>query len=78
MAKKFDVVCVVGEYNGKKKYKNVGMVNENTEGHLSLKLDHPVTVDDEGKVVSWFMFFEPKPRDNQDNGGNDDSGEIPF
>jgi len=73
MAKKFDVVCIVGEYNGKKKYKNVGMVNENAEGRLSLKLDHPVTVDDEGKVVSWFSFFEPRPKENEDDGGD-----IPF
>ena len=64
MAKKYDVVAVTGEYQKdgetKKRYRNVGMVNENAEGHLSLHLDHPVTVDDEGKVVAWFSFFEPK------------------
>lgn len=67
MAKKYDVVAITGEYQKdgqtKKRYKNVGFINENAEGHLSLKLDHPVTVDDEGKVVNWFGLFEPKQKD---------------
>ena len=63
MAKKYDVVCITGEYgDGKKRYKNVGFVNENDKGHLSIKLDHLVTVADDGKTVNWFQLFEPKEK----------------
>lgn len=67
MAKKFDIVAVTGTYEKdgetRKRYKNVGFVNENKEGHLSIKMDHLVTVDDDGKTVNWFGLFEPKPKE---------------
>ena len=69
MAKKYDVVAITGEYEKegekKKRYRNVGMINENAEGHLSLHLDHLVTVDDDGKPVSWFGLFEPKEKEKE-------------
>ena len=69
MAKKYDIVAILGEYEKdgekKKRYKNVGFVNENKEGHLSIKLDHLVTVDDDGKTVSWFGLFEPRDSQSQ-------------
>lgn len=73
MAKKFDIVCITGEYEGKKKYKNVGFVNENDKGHLSIKMDHLVTVDDDGKTVNWFSLFEPREK-GQAGGGSESSG----
>ena len=76
MGKKFDVVAVTGKHNGKKKYKNVGMINESKEGYLSLKLDHPVTVDDEGKVVCWFNLFEPKEKPQGNN--QEEENDLPF
>jgi single-strand DNA-binding protein len=73
MAKKYDVVAIVGSYEKdgetKKRYKNVGMVNENDKGNLSLLLTHPITIDDEGKVVQWLGLYEPQ---------NKDSNEIPY
>ena len=71
MAKKFDVVAIVGEYQKdgetKKRYKNVGMVNENDKGNLSLLLTHPITIDDEGKVVQWLGLYESKDKDDDIN-----------
>lgn len=82
MAKKYDVVAVTGSYmkdgQEKKRYKNVGMINENAEGHLSLHLDHPVTVDDEGKVVAWFSLFEPKERQPGPNSQSMRNDDIDF
>lgn len=66
MGKKYDVVAVTGSYQKegqeKLKYKNIGVVIE-TEKGLRLKLETPVVLDDEGKVVQWFGLYEPK--DNQ-------------
>ena len=67
MAKKYDVVAVVGEYesHGEKKaaYRNVGAVFEK-EGKFYLKLTHLVTVhEDSGQVVNFFSLFEPKKRE---------------
>lgn len=85
MAKKYDIVAITGEYNGKKRYKNVGFVNESKEGYLSIKLDHLVTVDDEGKTVQWFNLFEPREQGSQGNNQAqsgpqdfDDDDDIPF
>ena len=71
MAKKFDVVAIIGEYQKdgetKKRYKNVGIVNENDKGNLSLLLTHPITIDDEGKVVQWLGLYETKDKDDDIN-----------
>ena len=67
MAKVYDIVARVGEYDGKGKFKNVGLVNKNDKGHLSIRLDHPITIDDDGNVVQWYSLFEPKPRDNKED-----------
>lgn len=80
--KKYDVVAIVGSYtdrNGqeKLKYKNVGMVNESDKG-LSIMIDTPVVIDDEGKVVKWFKLYEPKPKTQNAASGGDLSDGIPF
>jgi hypothetical protein len=78
MSKKYDIVAVVGEYDGKKKYKNVGFVNENDKGYLSIKMDHLVTVDDEGKTVNWFSLFEPREKSSTASSGDDVDDDINF
>lgn len=61
---KYEAVATVGEYqdksgNTKKRYQRVGVVFENDEGHLSLKMDAvPVGPDWSG----WVNFYEPKQR----------------
>jgi hypothetical protein len=65
MAKVYDIVARVGEYEGKGKFKNVGLVNKNDKGHLSIRLDHPITIDDDGNVVQWYSLFEPREREEK-------------
>jgi len=84
MAKIYDVVAVTGSYTKdgqeKKRYKNVGFINKNNDGHLSLKLDHLVTVDDDSKTINWFSLFEAegqsKPKKEVNNDMEDE--DIPF
>lgn len=63
MPKVYDICARVGEYEGKGKFKNVGLVNKNDKGHLSIRLDHPITIDEEGNVVQWYSLFEPKKKE---------------
>lgn len=84
MAKIYDVVARIGEYDGKGKFKNVGMINKNKEGHLSLLLTHPLTINDDGQVVQWYSLFEPKEKDqpgpNSQSMQEDDfeDDDVPF
>ncbi len=76
MAKKYDVVAVVGEYTDKqgqqkKRYMNVGAVMSNDNGFYMLldKSFNPAGLAEPGKSSIIFSMFEPKPRDNQQHSG---------
>lgn len=76
--KKYDLVVKVGEYNGKGKYKNVGVMLEGERGPYILldRTFNPAGVpsDRESIVVS---MFEPKGKaDGAHNNLDDDR--IPF
>ena len=81
MAKKYDVVAVVGEKkDGKPMWKNFGAVFE-TERGLAMKLDSmPIAKDFDG----WFKFFEPNdggqraPAKPQPKGDEEFNDSIPF
>jgi len=72
MAKKYDIVCTVGEYkdnNGdtKKRYLNVGAIMSNDNGHYMLldKTFNPAGLAEAGKSAIILSLFEPKPREGQ-------------
>lgn len=82
MKKIYDVVAYLGkDKNDKAINKNVGVVLEDDKGYKKLKLNHQVTTDNEGKVVSWFNLYESNnsqgQRNDQPHEGLDDS-QIPF
>lgn len=63
--KRFDAAVSTGEYtdrdgNQKKRWQNVGVVFENDNGQLSLKLE---TIPVGPGWSGWINFFEPKERD---------------
>jgi hypothetical protein len=91
MKKKYEAVATVGKYtdregNEKKRYVNVGIVFEDDQGRLALKMDSvPVSPEWSG----WISFFEPRergesrpaparPAQAQRPAANDDGDEIPF
>jgi hypothetical protein len=94
MAKKYDVVATVGEYTDgqgqqKKRYLNVGAVMSNDNGFYLLldKTFNPAGLAEPGKGSILLSMFEPKPRDNQQQGqqpqqnqqkNNWDDSEPPF
>lgn len=64
MARKYDVVAITGKYTGKDgkekmNYKSVGMVLEK-DGKFYLKLNHLVTVHDDGHIVNFFNLYAPR------------------
>lgn len=90
MAKRvFDAAVSTGEYtdkdgNQKKRWQNVGVVFENDNGQLSLKLE---TVPVGNTWSGWINFFEPKERDTapvtkhsaaKANAYVDDGSDAPF
>lgn len=63
--KRYDAACSTGEYtdkNGqtKKRWQNVGVVFENDQGQLSLKLE---TIPVGPNWSGWISFFEPKEKE---------------
>lgn len=89
MPKKYDVVAITGTYQkdgqDKPKYKNVGMIAEKN-GKFYLKLDHMVTLHDDGHVIHWFQLYEPKQKQatqqsapqNETKPDADFDDDIPF
>lgn len=70
MAKKYDAVVVTGTYtaNGveKKRYKNVGVVMEGSEGGLYMLLEatfNPAGCKQEDKESIMVSFYEPKEKE---------------
>jgi hypothetical protein len=73
MKRIYDVVAYLGkDKNDKAINKNVGVVLEDDKGYKKLKLNHQVTTDNDGKVVSWFNFYEPKNNNQQHSKQTDD------
>lgn len=75
--KRYDVVAVTGTYtdrngNERKRYLNCGAVFETDKG-LSLKLEAMPTGHD-----GWFMFFEPRPQQPQQQRGEPLAAEAEF
>ena len=90
MPKKYDVVAITGTYQkdgqDKARYQNVGMVIEK-DGKFYLKMNHLVTIHDDGHTVNFFNLFTPQPRQSNQtqsgtqqtqSGGGDYDDDIPF
>lgn len=68
MKKIFDVVAYMGkDKNDKSVNKNVGVILEDDKGYKKLKLNHQVTTDNEGKVVSWFNLYASSSSNSSSN-----------
>ena len=88
MAKKYDVVAVVGEYKDnsgqtKKNYLNVGAVMSNDNGFYLLmdKTFNPAGLAEPGKRSIILSLFEPKERQQnpqQNQGGGMNREQPPF
>lgn len=85
MGKKYDVVCITGTYkkDGQDKpiFKNVGSIIEK-DGKYYLKMDHLVTVHNDGHVLAWFNLYQPKDRQQPQQAAQQNpypyDDEIPF
>lgn len=79
MKKVFDVVGYCGkDKNDKAVYKNVGVILEDDKGYKKLKLNHLVTPDNEGKILTWFNLFEPRDSSSNNSNNSQDDSDIPW